>query len=339
MYEPRSYGRRDGAVKPECGWTVPVAPATLAPGSGPREALRLEERVPPHAGELLSVLAALIWAFSVVLFRLSGRGLPPLSLNVFKNAIATALLAVTLLAAGRSALPAAPPRDYALLVLSGVLGIAVADTVFFKSLNLVGAGLSQIIGCCYSPLVVLMSAAVLGERLSGGDALGACLILGGVALSTGHEPPPGVTKADLRRGTLLGVLAFALMALGVVIAKPVLDRSPVLWSSTVRMAAGVAALAVLVAVSPGRRSVWAVFRPSHSWRFAVPGSVLGAYVAMVVWIAGIKYTQASTASILNQTSAVFVLPVAAVALRERITARKIAAVVLALGGVAAVTLA
>lgn len=292
-----------------------------------------------HAGEILSVLAALIWAFSVVLFRLSGRGLPPLSLNLFKNVIAAALLALTLMVTAHRTLPPAPLLDYALLAASGVLGITLADTVFFKSLNLVGAGLSQVVGCCYSPFVVVLSALFIGERLSLGDLLGACLILSGVLLSSGHEPPPGVTRRDLRRGIWLGVLAFALMALGVVIAKPVLDRSPVLWSSTVRMIAGVGALALIGVVSPGKRYVWRAFRPSPAWRFAIPGAVLGAYLAMVVWIAGIKYTLASTASILNQTSAVFVLPVAAAFLRERVTPLKLAAVALALAGVVVVTLA
>jgi drug/metabolite transporter (DMT)-like permease len=293
----------------------------------------------PHAGEILSVLAALIWAFSVVLFRQSGRDIPPLSLNLFKNVIAATLLVVTLLVTAHLTLPAAPLLDYVLLAASGVLGITLADTVFFKSLNLVGAGLSQVVGCCYSPLVVVLSALFLRERLSLGDLLGACLILSGVLLSSGHAPPAGVTKHELRRGIWLGALSFALMALGVVIAKPVLDRSPVLWSSTVRMVAGVGALALIGVVSPGKRYVWKAFRPSPAWRFAIPGSVLGAYLAMIVWIAGIKYTLASTASILNQTSAVFVLPIAAVFLRERITVRKLAAVALALAGVAVVTLA
>jgi drug/metabolite transporter (DMT)-like permease len=292
-----------------------------------------------HAGEILSILAALIWAFSVVLFRLSGKGLPPLSLNLFKNVIATVLLAATLLVTAHRALPAAPLLDYALLAASGILGITLADTVFFKSLNLVGAGLSQVIGCCYSPLVVVMSALFLKERLSLGDLLGACLILSGVLLSSGHAPPPGVTKRDLRRGIWFGVLAFALMALGVVIAKPVLDRSPVLWSSTVRMVAGVGALALIGVMSPGKRYMWTAFQPSRAWRYAIPGAVFGAYLAMIIWIAGIKYTLASTASILNQTSAVFVLPVAAVALKERITPLKLTAVALALAGVVVVTLA
>ncbi|MCK5597260.1 MAG: DMT family transporter, partial [Candidatus Eisenbacteria sp.] len=79
-------------------------------------------------------------------------------------------------------------------------------------------------------------------------------------------------------------------------------------------------------------------RPSRSWRVAVPAAVLGGYVAMIVWVAGMKYTQASTASILNQTSAVFVLPLAAILLHERVTLRKLAAVAMAVGGVALVTL-
>jgi drug/metabolite transporter (DMT)-like permease len=128
------------------------------------------------------------------------------------------------------------------------------------------------------------------------------------------------------------------MALSVAIAKPILDRSPVLWATAVRLISGVAAIMLLTAISPRRRYLWKTLRPSRSWRTAVPAAVLGAYLAMIVWIAGMKYTQASTASILNQTSAVFVLPLAAVFLHERITLRKLAAVLTALTGVVLVTL-
>jgi drug/metabolite transporter (DMT)-like permease len=128
------------------------------------------------------------------------------------------------------------------------------------------------------------------------------------------------------------------MALGVVLAKPVLDRSPVLWSTGVRLIAGLVALMLLTLLSARHRTAWRALRPSASWKVAVPAAVLGAYVAMIVWIGGMKYTQASTASILNQTSAVFVLPMAAVVLREPVTSRKVMAVVLAVAGVVLVTL-
>jgi drug/metabolite transporter (DMT)-like permease len=292
----------------------------------------------PHLGEILSVLAALIWAFSVVLFRVSGRKLKPLALNFFKNIVATVLLLATLLIARQSLFRAAPLLDYALLILSGVVGIAIADTLFFKSLNLVGAGLSQIVSLAYSPFIIILTFVFLGERLTVGDLAGAALILVGILLTTKREPTSDISAHELRVGIGLATLSVAMMAIGVTLAKPVLDRSPLLWSTTVRLLGGVAALMILAVVSPRRRYLWSTLRPSRSWKVTIPAAVLGAYLAMIVWIAGMKYTQASTASILNQTSTVFVLPLAAVLLHEPITLRKSAAVAMALGGVLLVTL-
>ena len=116
----------------------------------------------PHLGEMLSVGAALLWAGSVILFRKSGRSYPPLALNFFKNIVAAVLLLLTLLAVRQDLFRQAPLLDYALLALSGVLGIALGDTLFFKSLNIVGAGLSQIASLSYSPFVILFTFVFLG---------------------------------------------------------------------------------------------------------------------------------------------------------------------------------
>ena len=69
----------------------------------------------------------------------------------------------------------------------------------------------------------------------------------------------------------------------------------------------------------------------------MPASVLGAYLAMIFWIAGFKYTKASTAGILNQTSVVFALILATVILKEPFTRRKLASVILAMAGVLLIT--
>lgn len=292
----------------------------------------------PHAGELFSILAALIWAFAVVLFRLSGRSVRPLALNFFKNVVATLMFLITLAVLRDRLAAEASFLDYVLLASSGIIGIAIADTLFFKSLNAIGAGLSQVVGCLYSPLVIVLSTLFLGERMTAWDGVGAGLILLGVLVSATRPAPRDADRRTLLAGIFLGAASFALMALGVVIAKPALDRTPVLWSTTVRLVAGVVALAAISRFSPRRREIWSTLRPSASWKITVPAAFLGAYVAMIVWIAGLKYTQVGTASVLNQTSAIFVLPVAALVLKEGITVRKVIAVAMALGGVALVTL-
>jgi drug/metabolite transporter (DMT)-like permease len=53
---------------------------------------------------------------------------------------------------------------------------------------------------------------------------------------------------------------------------------------------------------------------------------------MLIWLAGMKYAKVSIASALNQTSTIFVLLFAALILKERITLRKVAAIILAVAG-------
>jgi drug/metabolite transporter (DMT)-like permease len=64
----------------------------------------------------------------------------------------------------------------------------------------------------------------------------------------------------------------------------------------------------------------------------VPGSVIGAYLAMVIWLGGMKYTQTSIAAALNQTSNIFVFILAAILLREPVTLIRVIAIILAFAG-------
>ena len=59
---------------------------------------------------------------------------------------------------------------------------------------------------------------------------------------------------------------------------------------------------------------------------------------MILWIAGFKYTYASIAAVLNQTSVIFAIILATVFLKESFSGRKYAAVVLAVMGVLLVSL-
>ena len=291
----------------------------------------------PYQGEVYSLACALLWAFAVVLFRRSGDSIPPLALNLLKCAASSLLFIPTLWIAGTPLLPPVANSDLLLLAASGLIGISVADTLFLKSLNLLGAGLSQVVGCLHSPFVILFSMAFLGERLGLTDIIGTVLILTGVLITVQRDPQREV-RSRRAQGVLLGAAAFALMAIGVVLATPVLGRVALLWSSGFRLLAGTVGLAVLLPLFPrGRRSLRRL-RPSRAWSTALWASFFGTYLAMILWLAGIKYSSASVASILNQTSAVFALPFAALILKEKVTRRHLLALALALAGVTLVTL-
>jgi drug/metabolite transporter (DMT)-like permease len=289
-------------------------------------------------GELFALITAVAWAVAVVLFARSGQHVPAFSLNLFRVSVGAALLLPTLLLAGGSLWGVAPLRDYVILIASGVIAIAVSDTLFHMCLNRVGAGITAIVDCLYPPFVVLLAFGFIGERLRAWQIVGMLLVLASVVVASRARPPAGATARTLLVGIGIGILAMLTLAIGIVMAKPVLDRSPVLWATTVRQLGALVALGVALPFVPGARAALAVFRPAASWRYSLPGAFLGSYVALILWIAGMKYAKAGVAAILNQTSTVFILVFATLFLEEPFTRRKAAAVLLAVTGILVVTL-
>ena len=73
-----------------------------------------------------------------------------------------------------------PAYDYWMLLVSGALGIGISDTFFFMSLNRLGAALSAIVDCLYSPFIIGLSVLWLGESLSVIQILGVVMIVSAV---------------------------------------------------------------------------------------------------------------------------------------------------------------
>jgi len=280
------------------------------------------------------------WAAALVLFKRSGESVHPLSLSLFKNVCGIALLAVTLampfIGEDLSYTFTMNPHDVILLMLSGIIGIALGDTILFYALNQIGVGLITIAECAYAPAVTLFAWLLLAEGLEAKHAVGGVLILAGLFLSSTHRPPPGRTRWQLIGGVALGMLAVTLTAIGIVFPKPILEETPLLTATMIRLLGGTVALAALLAISRRRRQWFSVFKPAANWRVTIPGSVLGTYLAMIFWIGGFKYTSAPVAAILNQTSTIFGLVFASLILKEAFTKRKFVSAALALSGVAIV---
>ncbi|MDH7512425.1 MAG: DMT family transporter [Clostridiales bacterium] len=286
----------------------------------------------PHLGEVLSVGSGFIWAVSVLLFRVSGRAVHPISLNFFKCGLSVLLLIPTGALLGLPLLPSLPAQDYGMMILSGFIGIALSDTLFFYCLNLLGASLTAIVDCLYSPFIIISSVLFIGERMSPHQVGGVALILIAVlsiSVKKGEAVPP---RQKLVLGVGLGVLAMLTQAVGVVMMKPLLDRSPLLWATLVRIGTAAVALGGFLALHPRARRLLRPLAAPSNWRAMIPASFLGAYVGLVAWMAGMKYTFASVAAPLNQLHTVFIFVLAAIFLREKVTPAKLVSLILAAVG-------
>jgi drug/metabolite transporter (DMT)-like permease len=286
----------------------------------------------PFRGEILSVGSALVWAIAVLLFRVSGRTVPPVALNLFKNSFAIVILVLAMLLLGQPLLPEIPLQGYLLLAVSGLIGVALSDTLFFGCLNLLGASLTAVIDCLYSPFVILFSFLFIGERLGTKQLFGVGLILSALALISRSKEKGLPPRKDLILGIGLGTLAMITLAASIVMIKPLLAETPILWATLWRMAAGSVALGVYLPFHPRRRTLGRPLLSSRVRRSLLSGAFLGGSVSPVVWMAGMKYTMVSIAAPLNQLNSIFIFVLAAVFLKERVTRAKMAAVVLATVG-------
>jgi drug/metabolite transporter (DMT)-like permease len=290
-------------------------------------------------GTFYALMTAVLWAAAVIFLKRSGETVSPYALNVFRVAVSIVLLALTTLLAGQMIPHGTPPQDFLILFASGVIAIAISDTFLLMALNRLGAGIIAILDCLYAPFIVLCAFIMLGERLGLWQWVGMALVIAGVLIAARHEPPPGTPARQVVLGVVYGILAMATVAFGIVLAKPVLERSPVLWATTMRQIGALIVMIPAALILPSRREIFQTFRPARNWKYTIPATFIGSYLALICWIAGMKYSLAGFAAILNQTSSIHVLIFASIFLKEPFTLRKVIASALAIGGTAVVLFA
>ncbi len=287
-------------------------------------------------GELFSIGAAASWGLAVVMYMRLGESVPPVALSLLKNLIVVSVMVPTVLIVHGLELPDFEWWTLGLTVLSGVLGIAVADTMFFRALNVLGAGRTGIIGNLFSPFVIVLSMLFLGERLTLMQSLGFLLVMIGVVLVNQRQAAEVLSPAALKRGLAYGIGAIFLSAAGIVMAKPVLEREPFFWVALVRLIAALIPILWLWRVLPVHHRVPSL--RALPWPLLIAGAFFGQYLAMLLWLAGYKYTQASIASVLNETASIFILIFAFLFLKERLSPRKLIGVTVTMCGVAVMLL-
>ncbi|HHO52706.1 MAG TPA: DMT family transporter [Deltaproteobacteria bacterium] len=285
----------------------------------------------PHAGEVCALLAPLCWAVAVIGFRHSD--LPAISMNLFKNTVALVLLTATMGLLGIGSPADRSAADWGILAVSGVLGLAVADTLLLEGLRRIGAARLALVDTTYAPMMVLLSWLFLGEQLTASFLLGATVVVAGVAIAT-----VDLRHAVARRepGLALGI-AMALGAIcgtgaSVILVKPVLEGSNLIEVTWTRMLVGIGAQALWVTTSGGWRGAVIAFVPSARWRSLVPAAVMGTYVALVLWLGGFKWADASVAAVLNQLATVYILGLAWAVLGEPVGPRQVIGGLLAVVG-------
>ncbi|QRZ13717.1 DMT family transporter [Paracoccus methylovorus] len=296
--------------------------------------------MPVH--ELAALGAAACWAITGILSQSAAQALGPFGFNRLRQAMVAVMLAMIVIAAGRW--HGISAEDLWRLLLSGVVGIFLGDTLLYVALIRLGPRRSGALFALNAPMAALMGWLALGEELSTAAILGVALSTAGVAMAVlGRPGRSGGHRFEAVQGSVwvasgFGLMAAAGQALGSLIARPVMATGfdPYV-ASLVRVAVAVVCLILLMALPI--RAVQPLGRPSP--RILVLTALSG-LIAMVTGMTLLMFAlqggKVGIVSTLSALSPVLILPVLWAMTGARPSATSWAGAAIAVAGMALIFL-
>ncbi|ELS03389.1 putative membrane protein [Xenococcus sp. PCC 7305] len=273
-----------------------------------------------------------------MIYRLLGRTIAPLQLNILKGLIAIAMLLVTLMFQGWQ-WGVVSFNGLLVLAFSGILGIGLGDTAFFTALNHLGPRRTLLLETLAPPMGAFLAFILIGERLSYFAWCGILLTILGVAwvISEGTLDTEK-DKSSLLLGFFWGLGAAIAQASGAVLSRMVLLDSNLssLESSLIRLTAGFAITLLLWLLPlplPKLKSVTKLESFSlRLWGTLAIATFFGTYLGIWLQQTSLKFAPAGIAQTLLATSPLFIIPM--VVMRgEKVSWRSLGGVLLSIMGI------
>lgn len=282
-------------------------------------------------GSLAALISAAAWAFGSILFRRLANEVSPLGMTLGKGIIGILYLGIATLLIVRE--PVAN-RSILLLGVSGLLGIALGDTFFFKALIDLGPRLTVLLGTLGPVFTVILAVFFLQERPSLLSWLGILLTICGVTYVLWERTPRKELKENRISGIKYALLSALCMSLGIIFAKMGVASISALQGTLIRLSGAVVGL-TLWGCATGDLKNWLIpFRNPRLLKFTFYTVFVVIFGGFWLFLVALKYVEASIATILNSTSPLFILPMAAFTLKEKISSQAIIGAVVAVIGIA-----
>lgn len=275
-------------------------------------------------GVIYALTAALAWAGSSTIIKSITTKIDVLSLSALRLCVASLLLFAVISLSGRiTEFINTPLMPLVYVIISGIIGLAVGDTVFIKSLSYLDVSRAfPIAQCAYPVFTMLLAISLLGESFTWVTGLGTFLVLLGIYLITSTWKASGINSTSGRisgKGIVLALIAGIVWAVATVTLKlGVMDMDP-LVAGAIRISS--AAIVLLsFALSQRKRGALQLRKyGSPSLALALTSGFISPGMGMVFFIIAIQLLGAGKTAVLSATSPLFLLPFSVFILKERLT--------------------
>jgi drug/metabolite transporter (DMT)-like permease len=219
-----------------------------------------------------------------------------------------------------------------LLILSGLLGIALGDTFFFEALQDLGPHVLVLLLMLGQVVTVILAVLFLGETPTPIVWTGIMLVVVGIGIVLYPKLSDQQHKSRWR-GIVFGLLSVLCMSVSLIIAKLGLASVSAIQATFIRMLSGTVGM-LFFGIATRSLRYWVLpFRDLKlvsNFCIAVCVITFGGFWLSLV---AIKYVDVSIANTLNSTEPLFILPLAAIFLKEKITLQAIIGTIIAVLGV------
>lgn len=262
--------------------------------------------------ELAAIGSAICWALTGVLTAPAAAYLGAFGFNLYRQAFVTLVLGLIVVAG--ALWQGASPEQTGPLILSGIIGIFMGDTLLYVALIRLGPRRTSSVFALNAPMAAVLGWAVLGEKLSMPGWAGVVLCACGVSIVVMGRPGRSgahafeAVKGSLWTGVGAGLLAALGQAVGSLIARPVMEQGfDPLFASLIRVATALICLSALL-VSPLRRLI--VLRKPTLPVFVMlaASGILAMVIGMSLTLFALQGGKVGIVSTLSALSPVFILP-------------------------------
>ena len=260
------------------------------------------------SGVLAALAGALCWTLASSLWRRLPTALSASQLNLLKNALALLLL-LPLLGASGVGSRWSDPWAFWLLVASGVLGIAIGDSLFFAALRRIGTRRTLTLDAGGPAVTALLGMAALAESPSLLQWLGIALITAALALVAGRDAGTPRSR-DWGLGVALALGALACGSGGAVLARAALRSGAIdpLQAAALRLLAATLVLLPLLPSLLKRRQ--GPLPQRRRWPLGILATLLGTSAGIALQQTALQQLPGALAVSLLATAPVMALPLA-----------------------------
>ncbi len=293
-------------------------------------------------GEIAALGTALCWTVTVMSFEAAGKRVGALPVNIIR--LFGGLLFLSIYSTITRGIPLpldASGSQWLGLGLSGIIGFVIGDICLFWAFILIGSRITMVIYALVPPVTAFAGWVLLGETLTPQQWLGLTITVTGICMVILIREKSRMKLAHPMKGILLAVGGTLCQAAGLVLSKHGLGGYDAFAATQIRIIAAIAAIAAFAVIVPaagltGR--VKAAIQNGRAMGVISLGSFFGPFLGVSLSLVAVSLIEVGIASTIMSMVPVFIIFPEVAFMGKRLRPLEVAGAVVAVAGVALVSL-